>query len=136
MAEAHARGWPLVRHPVLHFPHDPVLRADAEARDGGAGRIREFMLGSEWLIVPVVEPGAVSVRGYVPGGAWVPLWCPDEGDAPAAAASSSGGVVRGPGWQQLPAPIGRPAIYHRQGAPSAVEVRTALGASGVHLGTC
>ena len=60
MAEAHAKGWPLIRHPVLHFPNDPVLLADREEakRGDGYGRLREFMLGADWLIVPVMEPGA------------------------------------------------------------------------------
>ena len=31
VAEAAGRGWPLVRHPVLHFPADSVLLADRTA---------------------------------------------------------------------------------------------------------
>ena len=124
MAEAHAKGWPLIRHPVLHFPHDPVLLADAEPRRGGAGRIREFLLGADWLVVPVVEPGVTTVRGYVPAGEWHPLWC------------AAAGVVRGPGWMTLPAPLGQPAVYHRAEAASAAEVRKALHAEGVALGEC
>jgi len=125
MGEAATRGWPLVRHPVLHYPTDAVLLADADEASGGSGRIYQFMLGPEWLIVPVGQPGATSVRGYVPDDEWLPLWCGP--DAPS--------VVRGPGWQHLPAPLGRPAVYHRRDAGSAAEVRRALQAQGV-LGDC
>ena len=52
MKQAAERGWPIVRHPVLHFPYDRVLLDDRAEAEGGEGRIREFMLGPDWLIVP------------------------------------------------------------------------------------
>ena len=137
MDEAHTKGWPLVRHPVLHFPNDPVLLADRDegararvhaARGAHARPLFEFMLGADWLVVPVTRPGATSVRGYLPKGAWVPLW-------QCATAASGAGVVHGPGWHTLPAPLGEPPVYHRAGAPSAAGVRKSLLADGV-LGPC
>ena len=37
MAEAHTRGWPLARHPVLHYPRHAALLADGEAAAEGGG---------------------------------------------------------------------------------------------------
>ena len=105
MEEAASRGWPIVRHPVLHYPTDATLLADKAEHEGGTGRIWEFMLGADWLIVPVLTPRATDVRAYVPEGEWVSLWC-------------EGGTIHGPAWQSVPAPIGAPAVYHRAGAPS------------------
>jgi alpha-glucosidase len=132
MQQAAERGWPLIRHPVLHFPYDPVLLADRSPKEGGGGRIREFMLGEDWLIVPVIEPGVATVRGYIPHGKWIPLWCADKGGGGEGVSS---GAVTGPRWLTLPAPIGLPAVYHRDGASSAAEVRRALRQSG-ELGEC
>ena len=56
MAEAHAKGWALIRNPVLHFPYYPVLLADAEPGRGGAGRIREFLLGADYVTLPAAAP--------------------------------------------------------------------------------
>jgi len=150
MREAQQRGWPMVRHPVLHFPDDATLQDDRAEADGGEGRIRAFMLGPDWLIFPALEPGASSVRAYVPRGEWVPLWPSSPSSAssaaqqqqqqqsepePSEADSSSSSVVHGnvlgPGWQELPAPIGQPAVYHRRQAPSAKSIRAALRELGV-----
>jgi alpha-glucosidase len=129
MDETATRGWPVVRHPVLHFPDDPVLLSDRDEREGGLGRIRQFMLGADWLIVPIIAPGVSVVRGYVPGGSWVPLFCSGRG--------AGGGVVHGPGWQILPAPLGEPAVYHRVGAKSAAGIRQTLHEQGVlHQASC
>jgi len=140
MDEAAARGWPLVRHPVLHFPDDPTLLDDRAEADGGEGRIRAFMLGPDWLVVPVLAVGATTVRGYVPTGEWVPLWRHSQPQAvepttptPLGAEDENGpvyGTVYGPGWRQLPAPLGQPAVYHRREAPSAKAIRKALAELG------
>ena len=77
MAEAHTRGWPLARHPVLHYPRHAALLADGEAAaergggvegggGGGGGRVRQFMLGADLMVLPVLAPGVASVRGCFP----------------------------------------------------------------------
>ena len=157
MDQASQRGWPLVRHPVLHFPDDPVLRGDRTSAEGGEGRIRAFMLGADWIIFPVLTPGALTVRAYVPSGRWLPLWpeayataTPSHTAAAAAPATSTAasttaaaaaaaaatplpsvGAVVGPGWHVLPAPLGQPAVYHREEAPSALPIRSRLSRLGV-----
>ena len=60
MREAASRGWPLIRHPVLHYPDDPTLLDDAragEAAADGVGGMRQFMLGADWMVIPVLSPG-------------------------------------------------------------------------------
>jgi alpha-glucosidase len=151
MQEAAERGWPLIRHPVLHFPDDPTLRNDRAQADGGEGRIRGFMIGADWLVYPVLEPGVNSVRAYIPSGDWVPLWtsAPTQQQPQPPPSTLKGtsvqaehaaqlaesvpvhGHVHGPGWHQLPAPLGQPAVYHRRGAPSAQAIREVLTQLGV-----
>lgn len=90
--EAAATGMPLVRHLVLHYPDDPAVR----------GLEQQFLLGPDLLVAPVLDPGAGTVRVYVPAGDWVQPW--------------TGVVHAGPGWIEAEAPIGRPAAFARAGS--------------------
>lgn len=77
MEEAFRHGYPLVRHPMLHYPDDP-----------GVYEIRyQWMLGTEFMVVPVVDAGARSVDAYLPEGEWVHLWSGETYD------SSGGGTL-------------------------------------------
>jgi alpha-glucosidase (family GH31 glycosyl hydrolase) len=67
MVEAAQLGYPLVRHPFLHYPDDPVV-ADLEY---------QWMLGSEFMVAPVVSPNSSTVDLYLPKGNWVHLWSGD-----------------------------------------------------------
>jgi alpha-glucosidase (family GH31 glycosyl hydrolase) len=67
MVEAAQLGYPLVRHPFLHYPDDPVV-ADLEY---------QWMLGSEFMVAPVVSPNSRTVDLYLPKGNWVHLWSGD-----------------------------------------------------------
>ena len=164
MAEAHSRGWPLARHPVLHYPRDRTLLADAEADGGGegdeggegGGRIRQFMLGSDLLVLPVLAPGVATVRGYFPCDRWLSLWAAEggaegeaegeaeggaeggaetlDGCAPHAAAAEGGGGAAPPQgrWLTVPAPIGHPAVYARAAAGATYsELRARMRAAGL-----
>ena len=147
MAEAHQRGWPLARHPVLHYPRHAALLADGEAAaeggggeggGGGGGRVRQFMLGADLMVLPVLAPGVASVRGYFPCGRWLHLWSAegaeeeealdacappraapsvrgggaDAADTDVGAEAAGGGPLQGR-WLTVPAPLGRPAVYAR-----------------------
>lgn len=92
--EAVERGWPMVRALWLHYPDDAVCRT----------LNRQYLLGKDVLVAPVAACGAQSVRAYVPAGEWR---CPYTGAAVAS------------GWQELPAPLGRPAVLVRANAPLA-----------------
>ena len=63
-AEAHRTGVPILRHLVLEYPSDP-RSATAEY---------EYLLGESLLVAPVIEPGAVTRKLYLPAGDWVNYW--------------------------------------------------------------
>jgi alpha-glucosidase len=110
MALAAAKGYPVVRHPILHYPDDPqVYRLEGE-----------FMLGSEFLIAPVMKPVQKRIQVYFPAGEWVHLWSGN------IYGQSTQGIR-----QRVPAPIGQPAVFYRQGSPQAESVLTALKAKGL-----
>jgi len=109
MAEAAAKGYPVVRHPILHYPDDPnVYRLEDE-----------FMLGSEFLITPVMKKGQQSVEVYFPVGEWAHLWSGNTYGSANAGTS-----------QRISAPLGQPAVFYRKGSKageSIVEVFKAKG---------
>ncbi len=63
--EAAEKGWPLVRHPFLHYPNDPEVQKINH---------KQFMLGPDLMIAPVLDPGVDEVRVYLPKGEWAHLW--------------------------------------------------------------
>ncbi len=73
--QAHETGLPLMRPMVLEFPHDPTCRY----------LDRQYMLGSELLVAPVMSPDG-SVEYYLPEGEWTDFF--------------SGTRVRGGKWQR------------------------------------
>lgn len=94
MTEMETDGLPLVRHPVLHYPHDPAMRDMV---------YRQFMLGQDLMVVPVLDPGQSHVMADLPGDtAWVHLWS---------------GESYGPGTHTVAAPLGQPPVFFREGAP-------------------
>ena len=92
--EAAEHGWPLVRAMWLEFP-DEALAWEQD---------RQFCLGPDVVVAPVLEPGVSSVRCWVPPGDWQLAW--------------TGASVEG-GWQPLPAPLGQPAVLVRAGSAAA-----------------
>lgn len=107
MADAATRGWPLVRHPWLHAPQAPELLDQTSA----------FLLGADLFVAPVLDPGRVHVDVLVPPGRWVDVW--------------TGAVLVGGQRLRLPAPIGRPAVLHREGSPGGEAFVRALAAEGL-----
>lgn len=110
MDEAWTKGYPVVRHPMLHFEDDPET----------LGLERQFMLGADFMVAPVLEEGAQTVEIYLPQGRWVHVW--------------SGGLVEAPSqgaWFTVDAPIGRPAVYYKEGSAAGQEFVANLSAAGV-----
>jgi len=100
--EASTTGYPVVRHPYLHFPKDPVVM-----------KLKyQFMLGEDLMVLPVLESGADEVRGYLPEGKWKH--------------TSSGKVYEGNSWIEVEAKIGEPAAFIRMGAKSQTLLEKAL----------
>jgi alpha-glucosidase len=63
--EAAATGHPVVLHLFLHYPEDLTARKL---------RHEAFLVGSELLVAPVLDPGVEKVRVYLPAGRWVHVW--------------------------------------------------------------
>lgn len=106
VAEAARTGRPIMRHLILHYPDDPVTP-----------QLRyQYLLGSDLLVAPVVDPGADTVSVYVPAGRWTHLWT---------------GVNAVTGWQTIGAPIGQPAVLVRHGSPVEAPLRRRLIAAAM-----
>jgi alpha-glucosidase (family GH31 glycosyl hydrolase) len=64
MEEAYLKGYPLVRHPILHYENDPeVYHIEYQ-----------FMLGDQFMIAPVLDEEKTKMTLYLPKGEWIHLW--------------------------------------------------------------
>jgi alpha-glucosidase len=94
--EAVASGLPLQRPLFLHFEDDPQAYDTQTA----------FLLGPDLLVAPVVDAGATLRRVWLPAGArWIHVW--------------SGRAMAGGADVDVPAPIGEPPVFYREGSPHA-----------------
>ena len=89
--EAAAKGWPVVRHLMLHYPNDP----------GSASEEYEFLVGDRLLVAPVIVDRARSRAVYFPPGEWVDFW--------------SGRRYQGPGRQTVAAPLDTIPLFVKSG---------------------
>lgn len=62
--QAHEKGTPVMRTLFFEFPDDP----QAWEID------RQYMFGSRYMVVPVLEPGQRRIAVYLPAGAYWTLW--------------------------------------------------------------
>jgi len=108
--DAHEHGWPVVRHLLLHYPDDPKAWEQTQ----------QFLLGEDFLVAPVVHEGATSVEVYLPMGRWVQLWSGE------VYGTSDGGTAL-----TVEAPVGRPAVFYREGAAAAEAVVELLDEEGL-----
>ncbi len=108
--EAAATGVPVVRHMYIEFPSDPNVY---DLRT-------QFMLGSELLVAPVLDPGVTSVSAYLPAGQWVNVW-----------SGQTYGDPRQGGRVSIPAPIGQPAVLYRAGSPVGEQLTANLRSAGL-----
>jgi alpha-glucosidase (family GH31 glycosyl hydrolase) len=107
--EAAKTGLPVVRHPFLHYPHDPeVLDLDYQ-----------FMVGSDLMVAPVLDPGEGTVEVYLPAGRWVHLWSGEE----------YGSLDKGV-YKTVRAPVGEPAVFYREGSEEGHRFREELERQG------
>jgi alpha-glucosidase len=112
MTDVVERGWPLVRPLYLHYG-----AADATTWTLAL----QYLIGDEMMVAPVVTAGAVSVRVYFPigAGSWTAVFDPNQT------------VYATPGWVEVDAPIGRPAVFVRTGAAKGARFVRALRERGV-----
>jgi alpha-glucosidase len=103
MEEAETYGYPIVRHPLIHYFDDPNTY----------GLKQQFMYGSEFWVAPVVDKNASSVRVYLPAGSWTHLW--------------SNNVLHSNGQHyEIAAPIGYPAVFFKSHSEHGVDLRERL----------
>jgi alpha-glucosidase (family GH31 glycosyl hydrolase) len=91
---------PVIRHLFLHYPHDRIVQALV---------YQQFLVGSEILVVPVLDKGHTQVQVYFPAGdstTWEHVWT-----GLLYRATDKQGVT-----VQAQAPLGFPAIFVKQGS--------------------
>jgi alpha-glucosidase (family GH31 glycosyl hydrolase) len=93
--EAAETGLPVVRHPFVHYPEDSEVY----------GLDYQFMVGPDFMVAPVLDPGEDAVEVYLPAGRWVHLWSGREYGSPEE------GV-----YETVRAPIGEPAVFYKGGS--------------------
>ena len=99
----------MVRHPFLLFP------------DANTYSLRyQFMYGTEFMVARVLDPGIASVDMYLPKGNWVNLWTGES-------LSLNHGE-----WMMAPAPLGKPAVFYKQGSQIAAQFVAVLKSAGVY----
>lgn len=108
--EASETGLPVVRHPLLHYWEDPEVY----------GLRYQFMVGSEFMVAPVLDPGEDTVEVYLPAGRWVHLW---TGEAYGSTEKGSRVTVG--------APIGEPAVFYKEGSAAGRRFRDELALQGL-----
>lgn len=97
--EAAERGLPVMRHPFIHYPRDERIRRI---------RYEQFMVGDQFMVAPVLDPGVLQVSCYLPEGRWIHLWTDTEYDIPS------------PGKEVVvAAPLGYPALFYKQESSAA-----------------
>ena len=108
--EAAETGLPVVRHPFIHYPDDPDVY-DLHY---------QFMVGSEFMVAPVLDRGEETVTLYLPAGEWVHAWSGRTYGSP------EGGV-----YETVGAPIGEPAVFYKKGSAAGSRFRGELGQNGL-----
>ena len=103
--EAGESGLPVVRHPFVHHPRDPAV-LDLEY---------QFMVGREFMVAPVLDPGEETASVYLPAGRWVHLW----------SGRRYGSRERGTRLT-VDAPIGEPAVFFEVGSDAGEALRREL----------
>ncbi|WVZ07923.1 hypothetical protein V8G54_021269 [Vigna mungo] len=97
MEEASQKGLPVCRHLFLHYPTDERVQHLS---------YQQFLVGSEFLVVPVLDKGKRKVKAYFPLGessSWVHIW--------------TGKVLSKQGSEEwVEAPIGYPAVFVKVGS--------------------
>jgi len=101
MQEAAAVGMPVVRHLFLHYPEDQHVQSLV---------YQQFLVGTELLVVPVLDKGHTQVQAYFPpsGDVWEHVWTGDLYEAPT---TQQGGL-----HVEVQAPLGFPAVFVKRGS--------------------
>jgi alpha-glucosidase (family GH31 glycosyl hydrolase) len=110
VTEAAETGLPVVRHPFMHYPEDSEVY----------GLDYQFMVGADFMVAPVLDPGEEEVEVYLPAGRWVHLWTGKEYGSPEE------GV-----YETVYAPLGEPAVFYKEGSEAGRRFREELERQGL-----
>ncbi|GLT40827.1 hypothetical protein SLA2020_149320 [Shorea laevis] len=95
--EAAQKGLPICRHLFLHYPNDDKVHSFS---------YQQFLVGTEILVVPVLDKGRKTVKAYFPAGescSWQHIW--------------TGKLYQKPGSEVwVDAPLGYPAVFVKAGS--------------------
>ncbi|KAJ8760093.1 hypothetical protein K2173_010949 [Erythroxylum novogranatense] len=97
LKEASQKGLPICRHLFLHYPEDKNVQNLS---------YQQFLVGSEILVVPVLDKGMKKVKAYFPVGEnfpWKHIWSGDLFDKKGSET-----------WVE--APVGYPAVFIKVGS--------------------
>jgi alpha-glucosidase (family GH31 glycosyl hydrolase) len=108
--KASETGLPVLRHPFIHYPNDPEV----------LGLNYQYMVGPEFMVAPVLDPGSDSVEIYLPAGKWVHLWTGGRYGSPQRGVNET-----------VPAPIGEPAVFYKEGSAEGTRFREELEHRGL-----
>lgn len=96
MQEAHEKGWPMMRHLVLYYPHDATVRQLSYT---------QFLFGSDLLVAPTLSPSASFVKVYFPQDSrnvsWRHVWSGKYFEADAS-------------YKTVDTPLGQPAMFIKE----------------------
>uniref|UniRef100_A0A1D1Y4N6 Alpha-glucosidase yihQ n=1 Tax=Anthurium amnicola TaxID=1678845 RepID=A0A1D1Y4N6_9ARAE len=105
--EAAEKGLPVSRHLFLHYPDDEHVHGLT---------YQQFLVGTEILVVPVLDKGKKKVKAYFPlgdGCPWQHVWSGKLfGESSDCDSNTQQGLEA---W--LDAPIGYPAVFIKHGSP-------------------
>jgi alpha-glucosidase len=109
--EAAEKGWPLVRHPFLHYPEEQSFWPLS---------YQQYMIGSELWFAPVLDQGVNEVAIRLPEGTWVHAFTGQEYISSGADQALT-----------IPAPIGTPAVLYREGSTVGEQFRRQMIDNGL-----
>lgn len=105
--EAARTGMPALRHGWLYDPRRTASYWD-----------EQFFFGDSFLIAPVLADGAMTVTAHLPPGRWVHLWSGKR-----YVSTSDADAI------DVPAPLGQPGVFFREGDVVAERLRPKLVAA-------
>jgi alpha-glucosidase len=109
MQEAADKGYPICRPLFLEFPND-----------ANTYNLKyQFMIGSELLVAPIVDPNKTAVNVYLPAGNWVNIW--------------TNQVLNSTGQNfTIPNLSDRAAVFYKQGSVIGNQFKQNLNAEGIN----
>lgn len=108
MEDAYKKGHPVMRHMIMHYPEDEKV----------LDYPYQFMLGPDFLVAPVTEPGINEKSVYLPKGQWVHLFSNTQYD------SAEGQLVN------VATPLGKPAVFYKNGSIYGEQIQQGLAGLG------